>query len=93
MKYIAKSDFELKDIAGDIILLPRGAQTVDYNYVMVFNETGAEIYRNMEQAVTIETLARLLMDRYHIDAETATKDVTEYVEKMIENEIVECIEE
>ena len=93
MKYIAKSDFELKDIAGDIILLPRGAQTVDYNYVMVFNEVGAEIYKAMREAVTIETLAQLLVDKYGIDAGTATKDVSEYVEKMLENEIVVCVEE
>lgn len=93
MKYIAKSDFELKDIAGDIILLPRGAQTVDYNYVMVFNEAGAEIYKAMREAVTIETLVQLLVDKYGIDAKTAMKDVSEYVEKMLENEIVVYVEE
>ena len=93
MKYIAKSDFELKDIAGDILLLPRGAQTVDYNYVMVFNEAGAEIYKALSEAVTVETLAQLLVEKYGIDSETATKDATEYVEKMLENVIIDCVEE
>jgi hypothetical protein len=93
MKYIAKSDFELKDVAGDLILLPRGAQTVDYNYVMVFNEAGAEIYKAMGEAVTVEALAQLLVDRYNLDTETAMKDVSDYIEKMLENEIIDCIEE
>ncbi|MDO4748165.1 MAG: PqqD family protein [Eubacteriales bacterium] len=93
MKYIAKSDFELKDIAGDIILLPRGAQTVDYNYVMVFNEAGAEIYKAIESEKTLEQLAQLLVDKYNIDQSTALADAKEYVEKMVENEIVDCIED
>ena len=40
MKYKAKSGFELKDVAGELLLMPRGADTVDYNYVTVFNEDG-----------------------------------------------------
>ncbi len=93
MKYIAKPDFELKDIAGDLILLPRGAQTVDYNYVMVFNEAGALIYQAMNEAVEIDTLAELLVEKYGIDVQTARSDAKEYVDKMLENGMIDCIEE
>lgn len=92
MKYIAKSNFELKDIAGDIVLLPRGAQTVDYNYVIVFNEAGADVYKALENAATVEELAQLLVEKYNIDENTALADVKAYVEKMLENEIIDCIE-
>lgn len=89
MKYIAKNNFELKDIAGEYMLIPRGASTVDFNGVIVFNETGVEIYKALSKAVTIEELAQLLVDKYSIDLKTATDDATEYIEKMLEADIIE----
>lgn len=89
MKYIAKNNFELKEVAGEYMLIPRGASTVDFNGVIVFNETGVEIYKALSEEVTLEALAQLLVDKYNIDLETATADAKEYIEKMLEADIVE----
>lgn len=90
MKYKAKSGFELKEIAGELLLMPRGAETVDYNFVTVFNEAGALIYRAMNDFVDIDTLAQLLVEKYLISADDAKADVLAYVEKMLNEGLVEA---
>lgn len=90
MKYKAKNGFELKDIAGELLLLPRGADTVDYNYVTVFNETGALIYRAMNDFVDIDSLAQMLVEKYSISFAQAKTDTQAYVDKMLEEGIIEA---
>ncbi len=89
MKYIAKDKFELKDIAGEFMLIPRGASVVDFNGVIVFNDTGVLIYKALKEPCDIDTLAGLLVEKYGITKEEATSDVTAYVEKMLDAEIIE----
>ena len=89
MKYRINKAFELKDIGGELLLMPRGAETVDYNFVTVFNDTGALIYRAMEDFVDAAELAQLLVQTYGIDPETAAADVAEYLAKMLAENMIE----
>ena len=89
MKYRVKAGFELKDIAGELILLPRGESTVDYNYVTVFNETGALIIRAMSDWTDVQTLAACLVKEYGISAGEAAEDTQAYLDKMLEEGFIE----
>lgn len=90
MKYRTNKAFELKDIGGELLLLPRGASTVDYNFVTVFNDTGALIYRAMEDFVDAAELAQLLVQTYGISMEEATADVDAYLAKMLAEDMIEA---
>lgn len=90
MKYRTNKAFELKDIGGELLLMPRGASTVDYNFVTVFNETGALIYRAMEEYVDPQDLAQLLVQTYGIDPAEAAADVAAYLDKMLAENMIEA---
>lgn len=90
MKYRTNKAFELKDIGGELLLMPRGASTVDYNFVTVFNETGALIYRAMEDFTEPQALAQLLVQTYGIAPEEAAADVAAYLEKMLAEDMIEA---
>lgn len=90
MKYRLKNGFELKDIAGELLLLPRGADTVDYNYVTVFNEAGALLYRAMADFTDTDTLAQMLVEKYSISFEQAKTDTQAYIDKMLNEGIIEA---
>ncbi len=90
MRYRFKKGFELKDIAGELLLLPRGADTVDYNYVTVFNEAGALIYRAMDDYIDTDTLAQMLVDKYSIGFDEARADTQAYIDKMLNEGIIEA---
>ena len=89
MRYKTAKGFEFKDVAGDFILIPRGASTIDQNCVMVFNEAGALIYNAMNDYISAEELAQLLVDKYSIGFDEALADTNEYIEKMLENKVIE----
>ena len=89
MKYIAKSNFELKNIAGESMLIPRGASTVDFNGVIVFNETGVLLYNALKEANDAASLAKLLVEKFGIGEQEAMEDVKAYIEKMLAEEIIE----
>ena len=61
MNYKKNPNYELKEIAGETILIPRGAATVDFNSVTVFNETGALLLKAMDEAADIDSLAGILV--------------------------------
>jgi len=90
MRYRFKKGFELKDVAGELLLLPRGADTVDYNYVTVFNEAGALIYRAMADFTDIDTLAQLLVEKYSIGFDEARTDTQAYIDKMLNEGFIEA---
>ena len=90
MRYRFKKGFELKDVAGELLLLPRGADTVDYNYVTVFNEAGAIIYRAMADFTDIDTLAQLLVEKYSIGFDEARTETQAYIDKMLNEGFIEA---
>lgn len=88
-KYQASKDYIMREVAGETILLSRGASTVESNNVMVFNETGALIYRAMVEPVEIDDLANALVEKYGIESGEAKADTETYVAKMLEAGIIE----
>ena len=89
MKYIAKSNFELKEIAGECMLIPRGASTLDFNGVIVFNDTGILLYNALKEATDAPALAKVLVDKYGVDEESAMEDVNAFIAKMLDAQIIE----
>lgn len=91
MKYIATDNYILRDVAGDSILFARGEDTLECNNVMVFNETGALIYRALSQPTDIDTLAGLLVDKYKISLDEARTDTKVLLDKMLSENIIKTV--
>ncbi|MCR5637063.1 MAG: PqqD family protein [Clostridiales bacterium] len=92
MTYSAKTCFEMKNIAGDFLLIPRGSGAIDYSAVLVLNETGAFLWREMRTPVTVSELVKKLVDKFAPSAEQARADVEKFIEKMRENELIDVHE-
>ena len=92
MKYKAKDCFEMKNIAGDVIVIPRGEIAIEFNGVLVLNETCVLLWEKMSNFVSIDELADMLVEAYGIDKEIALKDTKTCIDKMLENELLEVDE-
>ncbi len=92
MTYSAKTCFEMKNIAGDFLLIPRGSSAIDYSAVLVLNETGAFLWKEMSTPVTISELVKKLVDKFAPSAKQAETDVKRFIEKMLENELIDVHE-
>lgn len=91
MNYKRKSNYEIKEIGGETLLIPRGAETVDFNNVTVFNETGALLISAMNEAIDIDSLAQMLVEKYNIKPEEAKADTEAYIQKMLDAGIIEAV--
>ena len=91
MLYKRKENYLLKEIAGDNILIARGDEALVVKGVFVFNETGATIWNAMNNAVSEDDLSDILVTSYGIEKKQAEMDVSAFIKKMQENQLIEII--
>ncbi len=86
---ILKKDFALRQIADEWIVLPLAAETVNFNGMLNLNESGAMLWKVLEQDCSKEALVRALLEEYEVSEEQAAADAEEFLNKLIE---AGCIE-
>lgn len=83
-----KKEFIIREIAGEHLLVPTGETTFTFNGLITMNDVGAFIWNNLESAEDEAKLLSLILDEYEIDEATTKKDMTEFLEKLREAEII-----
>lgn len=84
-----KSDFMLREVAGYYVVVPVGSGALDFNGVINLNESGATLWKAMENDVTEDELVAVLTEEYEVDADRARCDVAAFVKKMKEGKLIE----
>ena len=77
-----KMDFVLRDIAGDLLLIPAGKSALDLNGMLTLNEVGGEIWRLLPEVKDEEELIARLLDLYEVEEEELRKDVGDFLESL-----------
>jgi hypothetical protein len=84
-----KEDFMLREVAGQWLLVPIGSNVVNVNGIITLSESGAVIWKALENGTTDENeLAGALLDEYEIDTETALESVREFLSGLKEKGIL-----
>lgn len=85
-----KPGFEIQKVCGENILIGMGEENIDFSKVISFNETSLFIWEKMEEgASSIDAIVSSLTEEYEVDVELAKKDVTEFVNQLIELGVLE----
>lgn len=66
--------FKMRKLGTEHIVLAEGANLVNFNKMISFNESAAYLWENLEGEFTVEDLANLLTQKYDVDSQTALKD-------------------
>lgn len=75
-----KEGFMLKKILDDYIVVPTGDNIVDFAVAVSLNETGAFLWKQLEDEKTVSELAEALAGEYGVTADQVTGDVEEFIE-------------
>lgn len=78
------SDFILREIAGEFILVPVGSAAAQFNGLITLNETARTIFLALAQECTVEELTDAVTAEYEVDRETARADVEEFLRQLRE---------
>ena len=77
-----KKNLVLRQVADTWVVLPLGAESLNFNGMLSLNETGALLWENLSKGGDRETLADVLTTEYVVDRATALSDVDEFLEKL-----------
>lgn len=85
-----KSSFVLRNVAQTWVILPVGDESTQCKGVLTPNESGAMLWKMLEQGCDIQSLVDALTKEYDVSSHQALADVEAFVEKL---RLAGCIEE
>ena len=82
MKYKRNDNFELKEIAGERVLVARGKAALDFSAVVLFNDAGLVLWEELADWKTAPELAAALVARCEAPEDAAAQDVQAFLDKL-----------
>ena len=86
-------EFILREIAGEIILVPTGETTQQFNGLITLSDTARFIWENIERADSFEDLVKMMLEEYEIDEETAKRDAYNFIDQLLASGFVALTKE
>ena len=88
-----QKEFVLREIAGDYVIIPTGKTVLTFNGLITVNEVGADLWKMLQSEVTFGDLLKGILEIYDVDEETAKEDIQEFLDTLIEGDILDKPEE
>ena len=86
-------EFVSREIIGEYILVPTGTTAQEFNGLITINATAKFVWDNIEKAESLDQLVQMVLDEFNTDEETARRDVTNFVNDLLNKGFVECTKE
>ena len=77
------TNFILREIAGENILVATGEAAQIFNGMITLNEVASFIWNNIDECETVDKLIASILDEFDIDEETAKRDVQNFTTELI----------
>ncbi|MCQ2064943.1 MAG: PqqD family protein [Bacteroidaceae bacterium] len=85
-----KEGFRMRKLGRENIVVPEGLQQVNFNRMIVLNETAAFLWQEVQnREFDADTLRDLLLENYEVSPQQAQSDVEALVQQWIEADIIE----
>jgi hypothetical protein len=77
-----KEGFMLRKVAGDTVVVPTGKATLDFNGMITLNETGAFLWKALQNETDEDALIQLMLKEYEADENTVRADLKAFINKL-----------
>lgn len=84
-----KDGFLLRQVGGNNVVVPVGAQAVDFRCLITLNEVGAFLWQKLAVDCTVADLVEALLAEYDVTADIATADVERFVASLREKNLLD----
>lgn len=84
-----KSDYVLREVADQYIVVPTGSESVNFNGIITLNKSGSRLFKLLQSGSTKEQLITFLLDTYDVTTTQAEQDVARFIDKLESNQILE----
>lgn len=83
-----KEGFILREVAGNFIVVPVGAASIDFNGMITLNEVGAFLWKQLSAGATVEQLCQAVVDNYETTSEQASRDIADFLNRLSEAKLL-----
>ena len=83
-----KKELMSREIAGERFLVPVGKSVYDANGLFILTDVGAFIWDLLPNVDNQDQILSAVLTEYQVDEETAKKDITEFLQKLVDLEII-----
>lgn len=80
--------YMLKNIANAYVVVPIGSRSVDFSSIISVNDTGAFIWKQLEQDTTPAQILHNMLEEYEVTEEQARADIEAFLQKLREAELL-----
>lgn len=77
-----KEGFAVRQVGERYVVVPVGAQTVDFRCVITLNDTGEFLWRHLQTPTTAAALTEALTGEYAVAADRAAADVESFLDRL-----------
>lgn len=85
-----KDGFVLRKVPGMNLVMPTGKNVKEFNGSLMLNDTGAFIFERLQKGATPEETTRALTQEYDVTLDTASTDVQNTINSLIEAGVAEA---
>ena len=83
------SNYVIREIAGDYIIVPIGQAIFDFQGLITDNEIGAFIWKLLqENDLTLNEIETAIKDEYEVESSIVKKDVIDFLNQLIKYRIL-----
>lgn len=83
------SNYVIREIAGDYIIVPIGQAVFDFQGLITVNEIGAFIWKLLqENDLTLNEIETAIKDEYEVESSIVKKDVIDFLNQLIKYRIL-----
>ena len=83
------SNYVIREIAGDYIIVPIGQAVFDFQGLITVNEIGAFIWKLLqENDLTLNEIETAIKDEYEVESSIVKKDVIVFLNQLIKYRIL-----
>ncbi len=69
----------LREVSGTWVAVPAGSYVRENSAIVNLNETGADIFKLLQNGTTFEEVTETICQKYNVSADQAEKDVDEFL--------------
>lgn len=91
-KYRIKPDFILREIAGEYAIVPIGSDNAFSNVMMAPNNTAVFLWKEFEQASTIQDVVIHAIEKYDAEEEKIRESIDKFVKESMKYQVLEEVE-
>lgn len=78
-----KKNFVLRQVAGTWVILPLDDKNINFTDMMTVNDSGAMLWKLLEQGAEEDDLVNALLAEYNVSAQQAREDVREFADRLM----------